>query len=92
MDKGQRVANFHANTLKAVAHLLGTASLQHTQDFTPEHILRRNVQGQIETLAQQLFKLEPGVLNTPAATQALDTYTPSLGKLWLQANPAQWHV
>lgn len=92
MDKGQRVANFHANTLKAVAHLLGTAGLQHTQDFTPEHILRRNAQGQIETLAQQLFKLEPGVLNTPAATQALDTYTPGLSKLWLQANPAQWHA
>lgn len=92
MDKGQRVANFHANTLKAVAHLLGTASLQHTQDFTPEHILRRNVQGQIETLAQQLFKLEPGVLNIPAATQALDAYTPGLGKLWLQANPTQWHI
>ncbi len=91
MDKGQRVANFHANTLNAVAHLLGTAGLKHTRDFTAEHILRRNHRGQVETLSQQLFKLEPGVLNTSEASLALDQYAHGLGDVWQKANAAQWH-
>lgn len=92
MDKGQRVANFHANTLKSVAHLLGTAGLQHSSEFTAGHILRRNINGQIETLGQQMFKLEPGVLNTSGACQALDQYAAGISDIWLKANPAQWHA
>lgn len=92
MDKGQRVANFHANTLNAVAHLLGTAGLNHTSDFTAGHILKRNHKGQVETLSQQLFKLESGVLNTSEASRALDQYAPSLGDVWLKADAARWHA
>lgn len=92
MDKGQRVANFHANTLKAVAQLLGTAGLQHSRDFTPDHVLRRNIQGQVETLGQNLFTLEPGVLNSSGAVEALNRYAPGLGALWHKANPSKWHA
>lgn len=92
LDKGQRVANFHSNTLKAVAYLLGTAGLKHSRDITAGHVLRRNAKGQVETLSQQLFKLEPGMLNTCQAASALDVYSPGLGDIWLQANPAQWHA
>ncbi len=91
MDKGQRVANYHANTLKAVAHLLGTAGLSHPRELTAEHILRRNPQGQVETLAQILFNLEPGVLRTDEAAQALDCYAPGLSKIWFQARASHWH-
>jgi glutamate synthase domain-containing protein 2 len=92
MDKSQRVANFHANTLKAVASLLATAGVDRVHAFTADHILRRNVSGQIETLSRQLFKLAPGVLNTDGAASALDSYAPELGRFWCEANPETWHV
>jgi glutamate synthase domain-containing protein 2 len=91
MDKSQRVANFHANTLKAVASLLGTVGVERVNQLTADHILRRNVTGQIETLSQHLFKLEAGVLNTDAAAQALDRYAPDLSRFWHDANPERWH-
>lgn len=90
-DKAQRVANFHANTLKAVASLLGTCGLQHPKDFTADHILRRTPQGQIETLSRHLFTLEPGVLKSNEAKAALDRYAPDLGRFWEMADPKVWH-
>ena len=90
-DKAQRVANFHANTLKAVASLLGTAGLKSAREFTPDHILRRTPLGQVEALSRHLFKLAPGVLQTPEAVAALDAYAPELGRFWQQANPQVWH-
>lgn len=90
-DKAQRVANFHANTLKAVASLLGTSGLTHTRAFTPDHILRRTPLGQVETLSRHLFKLAPGVLRTSEAEAALDAYGPELGRFWQLANPQVWH-
>lgn len=91
VDKAQRVANFHANTLKAVASLLGAAGLTHTKYITPGHILRRTPEGDIEALSQHLFKLEPGVLKTSGAEAGINRYVPRLGKLWTEANPARWH-
>ena len=91
-DKARRVANFQANTLKAVAALLGTTGLQHSKGFTAEHILRRTPNGQVETLAQQLFRLEPGVLTTDRGAQLLDGYAPGLGRFWQLADPERWHV
>ncbi len=90
-DKAQRVANYHTNTLKAVASLLGTTGLKDASAFTPEHILRRTSLGQIEALSRHLFKLAPGVLHSPDAVVALDAYAPDLGRFWNQANPASWH-
>lgn len=91
-DKGVRVANFHENTLKAVAHMLGTAGLTHTSDFSASHILRRNPDGTIAALSHHLFVLVPNVLNTDGATDALNQYTPGLGALWHKANPSKWHA
>lgn len=91
-DKGVRVANFHENTLKAVAHMLGTAGLTHTSDFSASHILRRNPDGTIAALSHHLFVLLPNVLNTDGATDALNQYTPGLSDLWHKANPSKWHA
>jgi hypothetical protein len=91
MEKAERVANFHANTLKAVAQLLGAAGLHHAKDLTPDHILRRTAEGQIDVLSHHLLALGPGVLNTSEAESALNQYAPNLGKLWSSATASQWH-
>lgn len=43
-DKGQRVANFHHETIKNLVELIGAAGLDNLDELKPEHINRR-VQG-----------------------------------------------
>ncbi len=40
-DKAERVANFHRNTLKALAEMTGAAGLEHPGGFLPHHLLLR---------------------------------------------------
>ena len=40
-DKAQRVANFHRNTLKALADMTGAAGLMHPSNFLPHHLMMR---------------------------------------------------
>jgi len=40
-DKGDRVARFHRNTLKALAEISGAAGLTNPSDFLPYHFMRR---------------------------------------------------
>jgi glutamate synthase domain-containing protein 2 len=40
-DKAERVANFHRNTLAALAELVAAAGLAHPSELGPQHILRR---------------------------------------------------
>jgi glutamate synthase domain-containing protein 2 len=40
-DKAERVANFHRNTLKALADLIGAAGCEHPAGLTPRHIMYR---------------------------------------------------
>ena len=40
-DKAERVANFHLNTMKALADLVGAAGCDHPADLTPRHLMRR---------------------------------------------------
>jgi glutamate synthase domain-containing protein 2 len=41
LDKSERVARFHENTLKALAEMTGAAGLIHPGDFRPHHLLMR---------------------------------------------------
>ena len=52
--KMQRVANFHHNTLHAVAEMLGAAGLSHTNSLTRRHIVRRVSASEIK-LADQIY-------------------------------------
>ncbi|PPU94653.1 FMN-binding glutamate synthase family protein [Xanthomonas albilineans] len=61
-DKANRVAHYHANTLKALAELLCAAGLQHPAQLGPEHILRRVSHVEIRSLASLYSYLEPGEL------------------------------
>jgi glutamate synthase domain-containing protein 2 len=46
-DKAPRVANFHRNTLSALAGLLGSAGLSHPDDLKPWHLQIRHQSGAV---------------------------------------------
>ena len=46
-DKAPRVANYHRNTLRALAELLGSAGLGHPREIKPWHLQIRHQSGAI---------------------------------------------
>ena len=61
-DKSVRVANFHRNTVGALANLLGAAGLRHPSELGPEHIVRRVSKTTVHSYMDLYPFLEPGVL------------------------------
>jgi len=61
-DKAQRVANFHRNTLHALAELLSAAGLTHPSQLRPHHIARRVSPSEVRLLSSLFPSLEPGDL------------------------------
>ncbi|TWI11666.1 FMN-binding glutamate synthase family protein [Aerolutibacter ruishenii] len=61
-DKGQRVFNYHQNTMKALRDLLCAAGLEHPDQLGPEHILRRVSPVEVRSLGALHAFLQPGDL------------------------------
>jgi hypothetical protein len=62
-DKAERVFNFHHQTLEALMELVQAAGLDHPQDITAHHIVRRTAGGHVQSLAQLvLLALPEGAL------------------------------
>lgn len=61
-DKAQRVANFHRNSIHALAELLASAGLEHPVALKPHHFARRISSTEIKLFSQLLPYLEPGEL------------------------------
>jgi len=61
-SKAQRVANFHANTLAALAEMLGAAGLSHPAQLGPEHVLQRVSRHEVSSFAELHDRLTPGEL------------------------------
>jgi glutamate synthase domain-containing protein 2 len=62
-DKAARVYNFHHQTLEALMELVQAAGLDHPQDITAHHIVRRTASGHVQSLAQLvLLALPEGAL------------------------------
>ncbi|MBI2733039.1 MAG: FMN-binding glutamate synthase family protein [Aquabacterium sp.] len=61
-DKAERVYRFHHNTLHALKELVQAAGLQHPNDITAEHILRRVSGFEVGRLSNLLTYLRPGEL------------------------------
>jgi len=61
-DKSQRVANFHRNTVQALANLLGAAGLKHPSELGPEHIIRRVSKTTVHSYMDLYHFVEPGAL------------------------------
>lgn len=61
-DKAERVANFHQNTLKALAELIAAAGLNHPSELKPHHLVRRVSANQVKLASALLPYLESGQL------------------------------
>ena len=85
-DKAQRVANFHHNTLHALAELIASAGLAHPSDLRPHHFARRISQSEIKLLSQLLTYLEPGELLTAEHDR------PFYNEAWRLARPDSFSI
>ena len=70
-DKARRVDNFHRNSLKALAQLLGAAGLSDPAEILPRHIFLRDSNGQAIRGDQAFLPLAPGSLLDGTATGAI---------------------
>ena len=61
-DKSARVANFHHETVHALAELVGAAGLDHPRELRPHHFMRRVAADRIVTFAEIYRFLKPGEL------------------------------
>jgi len=61
-DKSVRVANFHANTLKAVAEMVGAAGLAHPGELRPRHFMIRAKDGRVLNGDEAFPRMEEGAL------------------------------
>jgi glutamate synthase domain-containing protein 2 len=61
-DKSQRVANFHRETVRALAELVAAAGLDHPSQLCPHHFMRRVAADRIVTYAEIYPCLAPGEL------------------------------
>jgi hypothetical protein len=69
-DKAQRVANFHRNTLHALAELLASAGLDRPSQLRPHHLARRISSAEIKLVDDLLTYLEPGELRGSKAQRS----------------------
>jgi glutamate synthase domain-containing protein 2 len=61
-DKAQRVTNFHRNTLRALAELLGSAGLAHPDELAPWHLHFRHQSGAVLRGDAIYPRIMPGAL------------------------------
>ncbi len=69
-DKAQRVQRFHQHTLEALRELVQAAGLQHPNQITAAHIVRRNADTEVRLLANLLPSVAPGALLAAQRGQA----------------------
>ena len=87
-DKAERVYHFHANSLHALAELLGAAGLQTTDQVTPAHLMVRDAHGHAQPLSALVDTLSEGQLLQDAEGQA---HWPAVFRhLWPTAQAHSW--
>ena len=70
-DKAQRVTNFHQQTLHALKELVQAAGLQHPNEITAHHIVRRSTDHKVKSLAQMILTQLPDRALLESDLQAL---------------------
>ncbi|MBV7377914.1 FMN-binding glutamate synthase family protein [Maritimibacter dapengensis] len=78
-DKYLRVANFHANTLRALAETIGAAGLEHPRQLAPEHLMIRINSREVRSARSQYDWIAPGELLDH------DVAHPAFAKFWNMA-------
>jgi glutamate synthase domain-containing protein 2 len=61
-DKATRVANFHRNTLTALAEVIGAAGLSHPEELVADHLIRRISPTETKSAADLYPTCAPGTL------------------------------
>ncbi len=83
-DKAVRVYRFHHNTLHALQELVQAAGLQHPNEITADHILRRVSGVEVGRLANLLTYMKPGELLAAERGDA-PWRQPSFEQYWCRA-------
>jgi glutamate synthase domain-containing protein 2 len=92
-DKATRVYNFHRNTLRALAELIGAAGLRHPADIAPRHIVRRVSSNEIRLVANLYKFLQPGeLLANPKAHVVYEHYWPLATSKSFDPQPGDAHM
>lgn len=60
--KADRVMQFHGETIKALAELIGAAGLSHPAELRPQHFMHRAAPDRVVTFAELYRQLAPGEL------------------------------
>ena len=81
-DKATRVHNFHKETLHALKELVQAAGLEHPNQITPHHIVRRSSDHRVRSLAQLILTQLPNRALLESDLQALP---PIYRLLWPRA-------
>ncbi len=68
-DKTERVYRFHHHTLEALKELVQAAGLQHPNEISASHIVRRRSDSDVRLLANELSFVAPGALKAAAEGQ-----------------------
>jgi glutamate synthase domain-containing protein 2 len=83
--KAERVANFHAQTLKALAELVAATGLSHPTELRPQHFMQRAAPDRTVSFADIYPTLAPG--------QLLDgTASPAYALPWQQARSSSFSI
>ncbi|WP_295852116.1 FMN-binding glutamate synthase family protein [uncultured Xylophilus sp.] len=61
-DKAARVAHFHRSTLEALKELVQAAGLDHPQQISAHHIVRRLTDTEVRLLSNLILQVAPGAL------------------------------
>lgn len=73
-SKAERVSQFHCETVRAFAEVLGAAGLDHPSQLTPDHLYRRVSPWEIRPLSALYPSLEPGALLRPGGHGFIRNY------------------
>jgi glutamate synthase domain-containing protein 2 len=84
-DKATRVHNYHANTVQALAEVLGAAGLGHSSELRPRHLVQRLSPTHVESYDRLYDHFETGQLLEGRANDALQRY-------WDLASPKTFRV
>ena len=93
-DKTERVLRFHENTLEALRELVQAAGLQHPNQISATHIVRRTADQEVRLLASLLPTVPPGALIAAERGEAdwphnvFRIYWPQARSASFQASPA----
>ena len=69
-DKAERVYRFHLHTMQALQELVQAAGLEHPNQITAAHIVRRRADHHVQLLSNQLTFVQPGQLLEAIAGRA----------------------